>query len=65
MTDEPLDAIDGDLAAACHDRHEAWRNLAMRDSPENREAYADACAEVDALLDLRHEWVIAERMVRS
>lgn len=65
MATEPLDEIDCDLTAACHDRHEAWRKLAIKDSPDNRDAYAEACAEVDALLDMRFAYARAERMVRQ
>lgn len=51
----PLDAIDEDLEAACLDRHETWRRLAIKDNQTNRDAYAEACTEVDALLDMRFE----------
>jgi hypothetical protein len=63
MTDDPLAAIDEDLAAACIVRLEAFRDLAIKDSPDNRQAYAISCAEVDALLDMRHEMALDERMV--
>lgn len=63
MSNDPLAEIDCDLAAACHDRHEAWRAMVMRDSTENRQAYAERCAEVDSLLDMRFAYARAERMV--
>lgn len=56
----PLDAIDCDLAVACARRHEAWRKLVVRDDQANGDAYAEACAEVDALLDMRFEMQASE-----
>ena len=60
-----LDEIDQDLTAACIARHNAWRNLCIKDCTDNRHAYTDACDEVDALLDMRNEMIVAERIVSA
>jgi hypothetical protein len=66
MSDTPaIDEIDQDLHAACITRHEAWRALVIKDSTANRDTYRQACAEVDALLDMRIAMVRAEAMVKA
>lgn len=55
--------IDDDIRLACADRAEAWRKLAIKDSTHNREAYADACVEVDDLLDQRNRMALVEALV--
>jgi hypothetical protein len=57
-TADPLDVlaeIDQDLRAACLDRGKAYRRLRVKDNQNNRDAYEAACADVDELLDMRHE----------
>lgn len=55
--------IDDDIRAACADRAEAKRKRDIKDSPANRTAYADACVEVDDLLDQRNRMAIVEALV--
>lgn len=55
--------IDEDIRAACADRADAKRKRDMKDSPANREAYADACTEVDDLLEQRHRMAVVEALV--
>jgi len=62
-TADPLDVlaeIDQDLRAACLDRGKAYRRLRAKDTPDNKTAYEAACADVDELLDMRHEIVSGE-----
>lgn len=55
--------IDDDLRVACADRADALHALTIKDSPANRTAYADACVEVDDLLDQRNRMAIVEALV--
>ena len=48
-----LEEVDEDIRAAIADRDVAFRKLMVKDTMVNRDTYADACAEVDALLELR------------
>ena len=50
-----LEELDRELLAACNARTAAFRRMVIKDSTVNRETYADACDEVDALLELRHD----------
>jgi hypothetical protein len=50
-----LAEIDQDLRAAILDRDRAYRKKRVKDTPANRDAYEAACADVDELLDMRHE----------
>lgn len=55
MTTDPFDAVDDDLEAARLEREQAWRRLAIKDTPEHRAAYDAISHQVDDLLDMRHQ----------
>jgi hypothetical protein len=55
-----LAEIDQDLRVAILDRGKALRRIAVKDTPANRDAYEAACADVDELLDMRHEIAAGE-----
>lgn len=49
-----LEAIDTDLREAVADRDDAFRKLMVKDTMVNRDAYREACEQVDSLLEMRH-----------
>ena len=68
MTDADLttlDEIDQDLRTACLERQEAWRQLVVKDSTANRDAYAEASERVDGLLEMRHAMATADSIVTA
>jgi hypothetical protein len=46
------DVLDLDLSIAYRELTEARSQRACKDTPGNRDAVADACARIDALLDM-------------